>query len=186
MKGSIFVIAGPSGAGKSSIVNQVVNKRPDAIENVSHTTRAMREGETCGIDYHFRSVEDFESDLKAGKFIESFKVFDNHYGTAKADLENLVAAGKNVLMVLDYQGALELKRILGNQLVTIFVTTPNEQTLERRLKSRNTDDEATINKRLKEAKKELGQAHNFEHIIVNNELERAVNALNYIIDLRTT
>ena len=178
----IYVVAGPSGAGKTTLVAKVVADREDTIENVSHTTRSKREGEVDGIDYHFRTVESFLEDKEQGGFIESFTVFDNHYGTAKADLEQAVFEGKNVFLILDYQGALELKRLFGKGVTTIFVVTPSEKELRRRLEARATDDSTTIAKRLNEAKHEISQADKFDHIIVNNDVARATKALNDIID----
>ena len=180
----IYVVSGPSGAGKTTLVAQVVSDRADAIENVSHTTRPMREGETNAIDYHFRTIEDFKADKAQGKFIESFTVFNNHYGTAKADLENAVNDGKNVFLILDCQGALEVKRLFGKGVTTVFIVTPNEQELKRRLEKRATDDSDTINKRLSQAKHEISQADKFDHIIVNSDIKRAVQAMIGIIDKR--
>lgn len=181
MSGGIFVVAAPSGAGKTTLVRKLVDSSDDIVENVSHTTRPMRDGEKDGVDYHFRSQEDFRADERDGKFIESFQVFSNHYGTAKEDLENLIENGNNVILILDCKGAYKIKETFGEQACTVFVKPPSLEVLENRLVSRGTDSEAVIAKRLGEAKAELEQADNFDKQLVNDDIDTAVEQLRDIV-----
>lgn len=182
MLGGIFVVAAPSGVGKTTLVRKLVDSSDNIVESVSHTTRPMREGEKDGVDYHFRSHEDFKADERDGKFIESFQVFSNHYGTSKEDLENLIKNGDNVILILDCKGAYKIKETFGEQACTIFVKPPSLEALESRLVSRGTDSEAVIAKRLSEAKAELEQADNFDKQLINDDINTAVEQLRDIVN----
>ena len=175
-QGLMLVISAPSGTGKSTLVHMLTSEFPDLTFSTSYTTRGIRPGEVDGRDYHFVSMEEF-SDLKEkGFFAESAEVHGNCYGTPIQATLDLLAKGRDVLFDIDVQGAIALKKNLG-QGHFVFIFPPSLKTLEERLKKRGTDNEDAIARRLKNAPKEIARATLFDSWIVNDDLDLAYNDL---------
>jgi guanylate kinase len=175
-RGALFVIAAPSGAGKTSLVKAVLARDPGLRVSVSHTTRKQREKEIPGRDYHFVGVEDFKKLRDAGEFLEHAQVFDNFYGTGRAQVEALRDAGHDVILEIDWQGAQQVRRALPD-CKTIFILPPSRQELESRLRNRKTDSEEVIARRLRDAVSDMSHFAEFDYVIVNQDFERAVQVL---------
>lgn len=175
--GRLFVISGPSGSGKSTLVRRAV-ERPEtrAYLSVSATTRQPRSGERNGVDYLFLSREEFERLRDSGGFLEWAEVHGNLYGTPIEPVKDRLRQGSNVLLEIDVQGAMQVRERAPHAFL-IFVTTPSFDVLEARLRSRGTEDESAIQRRLDNARRELKQSVHYPHILVNNELDRAVEEL---------
>ena len=174
--GTLFIISAPSGTGKTTICNAVLKVVPDIVFSVSYTTRQPRPGERQGIDYYFVSRAEFERKIKADKWAEWARVHDNYYGTSAEFLDNALSNRQNILLDIDVQGAVQIrKRYPG--CVTVFIMPPSMEALKDRLESRQTDDPATILKRLVNAKKESAQKGLYRHIIVNDDLQTAVSEM---------
>ena len=174
--GALFILSAPSGTGKTTLCNAVLKVIPDIVFSVSYTTRPPRPGERQGIDYYFVSRVEFERKIKAGKWAEWARVHDNYYGTSAEFLDNALLKRQNVLLDIDVQGADQIrKRYPG--CVTVFIMPPSMEALKERLESRQTDDAETILKRLANAEKEIARKGVYRHIIVNDNLQTAVNEL---------
>jgi guanylate kinase len=177
-KGKAFVVSAPAGTGKTTLVNRLIDELPHVERSISFTTRKPRKGEQEGIDYHFISYQEFEHKIKKTHFIEYAEVFGNFYGTEKKTVETLLNKGIDVVLVIDTQGALELKPFFDA--VYIFVNPPSLEELERRLKGRETDSIEDVKTRLSWAEKEMSQAHHYDYNITNCDLEKAYQALKSI------
>jgi len=175
-RGALFVIAAPSGAGKTSLVKAVLARDPGLRVSVSHTTRKQREKEIPGRDYHFVGVEEFRKLRDAGEFLEHAQVFDNFYGTGRAQVEALRTAGHDVILEIDWQGAQQVRRALPD-CKSIFILPPSRQELESRLRNRKTDSEEVIARRLRDAVSDMSHYAEFDYVIVNQDFERAVQEL---------
>ena len=149
-KARLFVFAAPSGAGKTTLVNMLVARYPDLKFSVSYTTRAARENEVEGKDYFFVDVDTFELLRQEGELLESALVFDNRYGTSRSQVEKHLAAGFDVLLEIDWQGARQVRAAMP-ECVSIFILPPSRAELERRLRGRKTDSDAVIERRLRDA-----------------------------------
>ncbi|MBS64082.1 guanylate kinase [Salinisphaera sp.] len=182
-RGQLYVISAPSGAGKTSLTHAVIERLAargrKARFSVSYTTRAARPGEVDGEDYHFVSVADFEAMIAVGAFLEHARVFDRYYGTSAAETERWLAHGQDVVLDIDWQGARQV-RARNADVVSIFIRPPSREELERRLRSRASDDDAQIQRRLAEADDELARADEYDHQIVNDVFDDAVDALEQI------
>ncbi|MFT5656872.1 MAG: guanylate kinase [Gammaproteobacteria bacterium] len=177
----LFTISAPSGAGKTSLVKALLAKKPDQLAVcVSHTTRAIRPGETNGVDYHFVSLEQFEKMISNGEFVEHAKVFGNSYGTAFSSIAGILDSGKHVILEIDWQGARQVKQKMP-QTVCIFILPPSRQALEQRLIERGTDDETTIKRRMESADREMSHWNDAEYLIVNEDFNQALYDLECII-----
>jgi len=174
--GSILIISGPSGAGKSSLINAAKDKIGDYYFSISTTTRPPREGEQDGVHYHFVDKESFEADIRAGNFLEYAQVHGNYYGTSLKPVREALEAGKLVIFDIDVQGHAIARERMGDLITSVFVTTPSLQELERRLKSRGTDDEEIINKRIQNALVEIEYITAYDFLIVNDDFEKAVDS----------
>ncbi|MCD8338627.1 MAG: guanylate kinase [Burkholderiales bacterium] len=174
--GSLFLVTAPSGAGKSSLVKALMEKMPGIELSISTTTRAPRPGEENGREYYFTDRETFLEASIMGEFLETAEVFGNMYGTSKKWVEQKMAAGIDVLLEIDYQGALQIKEIFP-QAVGIFILPPTLDTLEERLNKRGQDSQETIQKRTLGAKNEIAQAPHFEYIIINDVFTTALDEL---------
>jgi guanylate kinase len=187
--GIALVVSGPSGAGKSTVCNSLLKKHPELEFSVSCTTREPRSGEIDGKDYHFIDKSEFQRRIDKGEFLEYADVHGNFYGTLKSEIIGHVNAGKDVLLDIDVQGALQVKKIseayllLGKCLEFVFLGPPSFEELERRLRSRNTEKEETIRKRLANAKSELSHWKDYGYLIINNEVEQAVKDMENLIDM---
>ena len=174
--GTLFIISAPSGTGKTTLCKAVLKVVPDIVFSVSYTTRPPRPGERQGIDYCFVSRAEFERKIKAGQWAEWARVHDNYYGTSAEFLDNALLKQKNVLLDIDVQGAEQIrKRYPG--CVTLFIMPPSMEALKARLESRRTDDAETIQKRLANAEKEIARKGVYRHIIINDDLQTAVNEM---------
>jgi guanylate kinase len=177
----LFTISAPSGAGKTSLVRALLEKRAGSVAVcVSHTTRPMRPGDVDGSDYHFVDHEAFERMIAAGEFLEHARVFDNLYGTARASAEDLLASGRHVILEIDWQGARQVKAKMP-ETVGIFILPPSREVLERRLRTRGTDDETTIARRMRDADREMSHYQDAEYLVVNDVFEQALIDLDAIV-----
>lgn len=179
--GRLFVIAAPSGAGKTSLVKALLERKPELHVSISHTTRKMRPTEQDGREYHFVSVGDFQRLREQGQFLEYAQVFDNFYGTGRRPVETELAAGNNVVLEIDWQGARQVRKSLP-ECVSVFVLPPSRLALEDRLRNRRTDSEEVIARRLRDAVGDMSHWSEFEYVVVNDDFERAVADLVRIVD----
>ena len=184
MAGILFIISAPSGSGKSSLVSRLRSLVEDLDFSISYTTRAPRGSEVDGVEYHFTTREHFEQMIAADDFLESAEVFGNYYGTALSALEQARAAGKDLLLDIDVQGAIQVMKKLPAA-VSIFILPPSPEELERRLRHRSVAehviDEAVIARRLSSARKELDRLDEYQYSIVNDRLDEAVDELRAIV-----
>lgn len=178
--GSLFVIVAPSGAGKTSLVRGLLENEPDVRLSVSFTTRAPRPGERDGIDYRFVTVSEFESRRAEGEFLEWARVHDNLYGTSRAWIESQMAAGQDIILEIDCQGAEQVKRLYPDA-VGIFIAPPSVDELARRLRARAQDSESVIERRINAAQAELAQAEHFEYVIINQHFGDALEQLRAVV-----
>lgn len=186
MSGQPFplVLSAPSGAGKTTIARKLLAIRKDVGYSVSCTTRAPRPGERDGVDYHFLTPVAFERSVQQGEFAEWAEVHGKRYGTLKSEVEKVMAAGKHVMLDIDVQGARQLRqRFL--QSVTIFVVPPSVEALVARLIGRKTESDETLSLRLRNAALELAEAEQYQHVVVNDNLDHAVAQVSAIIDEET-
>lgn len=174
--GLALVISAPSGAGKTTLIANLCEKFPNFGYSISCTTRRPRHGEMDGKDYHFISHEEFELKKNENYFAEWAQVHNNFYGTPLAPIQEMMGKGQDILFDIDVQGAAQLKLTLSNALF-VFILPPSISELEKRLRFRNLDDEQTIERRVKNAKAELEQAHWYDVFIINDDLEKAKNEL---------
>jgi len=177
----LFVISAPSGTGKSTVIDAVMKELPRLKKPISYTTRRPRPGEKNGVDYNFVSVVEFENMKEQGKFLEWANVYGNMYGTSLKTVKSSLTSGNFLLKDIDTQGALQLKKKLGDNAVLIFIEPPTLQELENRIRQRACDSEQQIKTRLDNAKKEMSEASKYDHVIINDELKNAVNDLKKII-----
>ena len=175
-KGALFIISAPSGAGKTTLCTRLLAYYPDIIYSISYTTRSPRPGETDGVDYHFISKKAFIEKRKQDYWAEWARVHDHFYGTSAAFLSDSMAQGHDVLMDIDVQGAMQIKKRFP-EAVTIFIMPPSLDALRDRLNKRDTEDPGAIEQRLKNAKAEMAQKGHYRHQIVNDRLEAATEAL---------
>jgi guanylate kinase len=178
--GSLFVLSAPSGAGKTSLVEALRASVSDFAVSVSHTTRIQRPGEQHGQAYYFVARPEFERMVAAGEFLEYACVFDNYYGTARRTVEELLRAGRDVLLEIDWQGARQIRTIMP-ECVSIFILPPSREALEHRLRGRGQDDAQTIGRRMREAISELSHYDEYDYLVVNDQFETALSDLRSII-----
>jgi guanylate kinase len=179
-RGHLFVIAAPSGAGKTSLVRALMQRLPQLRFSISYTTRKQRENEVHGHDYFFVTKPEFERMRDAGEFLEHANVFDNYYGTSRKQVEERLAAGENVLLEIDWQGAQQIRRAMP-EARTIFVLPPSRAALEQRLRGRATDSEEVIARRLKDSIADMSHWNEFDYVVVNDDFERATSELESIV-----
>ncbi len=175
------MVSGPSGAGKGTVVRKVLAARPDLELSVSVTTRPMRSGEREGVDYHFVPRDRFVAMRDAGELLEWAEVYGHHYGTPRRPVEDAVAQGRDVLLELDIQGARAIKRALP-EAVLVFIEPPSLDDLVLRLRGRGTEDPASLSQRIRAAYEEIRSKTAYDHIIVNDDAERAARELLRILD----
>lgn len=180
-RGLMLVLSSPSGAGKTTLSRLLLDKDKSLDLSISVTTRPRRPGEVGDRDYHFTSIERFRAMRRAGDLLEWAEVFGNHYGTPRAPVERALSAGKDILFDIDWQGANQLKRKVGKDLVTVFVLPPSAPELHRRLRRRAQDSEPVIRRRMAEAGKEMSHWDEYDYVIVNYDLERAFAELRTIL-----
>jgi guanylate kinase len=180
-KARLFVVSGPSGTGKGTLVKHLRNDRRNLGLTVSATTREPRAGEVDGVDYRFITDDAFDQKIANGEFLEWANVHGHRYGTLKSDAESQLADGKSLILEIDVQGGLQIKQIMPDA-VLVFVEPPSQQELEKRLRGRGTEDEATIELRLKNAAHEYELAEQYDVRIVNDDIERATAQLADLLD----
>ncbi len=179
-RGRLFVIAAPSGAGKTSLVRALMERDPSLQFSVSFTTRPPRPNEIDGRDYHFVSPERFEQMVAGNAFLEYATVFGNRYATSRTLVEQALAAGQNVILEIDWQGARQVRAHLP-EAIDVFILPPSRATLEQRLRSRRTDSAEVIARRLRESAAEMSHWHEFSHVVVNDDFDRALADLQDIV-----
>lgn len=178
--GNLFVVAAPSGAGKSSLVNALMEVDSRLAHSVSHTTRAPRGQEVHGREYYFVSNAQFDQMTVQGAFLEWAQVHGNRYGTSKQAIEERIAQGGDIILEIDYQGAIQVKKIFGNGIL-IFILPPSWDELKSRLQRRGEDTADVIDKRLINAAEEVAQVHEFDFVIINERFELALFDLKSIV-----
>ena len=180
-RGMLIVLSGPSGSGKGTIIKKLLQSRDDTVLSVSITTREPRPGEQEGVHYFFRSREDFEARIADNALLEFAEYNGNYYGTPEDAIKQWLAAGKNVLLEIEVQGAEQVMNHRSD-LVSIFITIPSMAELERRLRDRGTETEDKIRGRMAVARRELSRAFRYDYVVLNDEVDLAVARINTIID----
>ncbi len=179
-KGLLVVVSGPSGVGKGTICNALRSQYEDLVYSVSATTRLMREGEVEGVNYFFLSKEDFQEKIADGAFLEWAEVYGNFYGTPKWVIDAELTAGNNVLLEIDMQGALQVKKAYPES-VLVFILPPSEEELAKRLSGRGTDSAEVIAKRLACWQQEKAMLKHYDYAVVNDTVAQAVEKISRII-----
>ncbi len=179
-KGHLFVISGPSGVGKSTIIARSLEQNPELLYSISYTSRPKRGQERDGVDYHFVSEAMFKERIDAGRLAEWAEVHGHFYGTSATFIEKSLSEGNDVILDIDVKGA---KKLLSKypEAISIFVAPPTMKELRERLSDRETDSHDAIERRLKNARVEMAQAHFYDHVLVNDDLEEVVLKLDSII-----
>ncbi|SFM76513.1 guanylate kinase [Algoriella xinjiangensis] len=181
-KGKLIVFSAPSGAGKTTLVKHALETLENIKFSVSCTTREKREGEVDGKDYYFLTPDEFKAKIADDKFVEYEEVYrDNFYGTLKAEVDRITTEGNSVIFDIDVIGALNIKRLYGDECLTVFVNPPSLETLKERLISRNTESEDKLKQRLDKAGIEMEKAAEFDIILLNDDLATAKEKTNEII-----
>lgn len=180
--GRLFIISAPSGAGKTTLCQALRAKYPDLRYSVSYTTRSPRPGEHDGSDYYFITPQSFEAGIRSGRWAEWARVHGHYYGTSAERIDAQLAAGHDVLLDIDVQGTLQLVDRYPES-ITIFIMPPSMEVLKQRLVARGTDSPETIARRLQAAQEEIDQKGIYRHVLVNDDLSDAVNALNHLVGL---
>ena len=179
-RGQLFIVSAPSGTGKTTLVERLVQCVPDLRMSRSYTSRPARVGEQDGVDYNFITRERFDVMVREGQFLEWADVFGNYYGTSVADTEAMLARGEDVVLVIDVQGARQV-RSRGIETIGIFVLPPSAKVLEQRLRGRSKDSEEQIRRRLEVASAEVDEYSQYEYVVVNDDIEAAVSRLQSIV-----
>ena len=178
--GNLFVVVAPSGAGKTSLVTELLKREPNLKLSISHTTRAPREGEADGREYHFVDRATFEKMIAAGDFLEHANVYGNYYGTSRRWIEKELAGDHDVLLEIDWQGARQVKKLFEHA-IAISILPPSIEELRRRLEARGKDSPETIDRRMASARDEISHVLEFEYIIVNERFEDALTELESVV-----
>ena len=180
-RGLMLVLSSPSGAGKTTISRDILSREPNLMMSVSATTRSKRPGEVAGTDYFFVDTVTFNLMVNRGEFLEHAQVFDNYYGTPRGPVEDALAAGRDVLFDIDWQGTQQLMENARNDLVTVFVLPPSTRELERRLRARAQDPDDVVAKRMSHAPDEMSHWPEYDYVIVNREIAASVAAVQAIL-----
>lgn len=179
-RGNLFVLSAPSGAGKTSLAKALVGALPDLAFSISHTTRPPRPGEEDGVDYYFVDEAQFQEMIEGGMFLEHACVFDHRYGTSRAAVARLLAAGKDVVFDVDWQGARAIKQQMP-QAHTIFLLPPSREALVERLAGRGQDSRKVIERRMRAAVSEIKHYREFDYLVVNDDFAAALEDLKAIV-----
>jgi len=177
----LFVIAAPSGAGKTTLVKALTTRNPGLRFSISYTTRPQRRNEAHGVDYLFVDKEEFDRLRSADALLESAEVFDNCYGTSRQQVEEHLAAGNNVILEIDWQGAQQVREAMPD-CITVFILPPSREELERRLRSRGTDSDEVIERRLRDSLSDMSHWNEFDYVIFNDDLDDALADLINVLD----
>lgn len=183
-RGILIILSGPSGCGKGTVLSRLLATRDDTVLSVSMTTRAPRPGDVDGVHYHFRTREEFEQTIAADGLLEYAEYNGNYYGTPLEPIERHLAAGTNVVLEIEVQGA---KKVMARcpEHVSIFILPPSVEELERRLRGRGTEDDEVIARRMRAAEEELRNAEHYQYVVLNDDVDEAVSRVNTIIDAET-
>jgi guanylate kinase len=177
----LFVVSAPSGAGKTSLLRDLLQRDAGLSLSVSHTTRTMRPGEKDGVHYHFVDIAAFEHLVEEGAFIEHAKVFDNYYGTSEQAVREQLAAGRDVVVEIDWQGARQVRQCFP-EAVSIFVAPPSIEALRERLGGRGQDSAEIIERRMRDAQAEMGHYAEYDYLVINDVFEDALRDLASIVN----
>jgi len=183
MIGTLFIFSAPSGAGKTSLVNALLASTRHIGVSVSHTTRTPRPGEENGVAYHFVSVDEFQQLIGETAFLEHAQVFDNFYGTSQRWVESELAAGRDVILEIDWQGAQQVRKLMP-EAVSVFIAPPSIDELYNRLSNRGQDDEDTIARRMRDARSEMSHYGEFDYLIINDDFDNSLEELRAIVIAR--
>jgi guanylate kinase len=178
--GKVFVITGPSGVGKGTLIERLLERIPELELSISATTREPRTGEVDGREYHFLTPEEFDRRVAAGDFLEHATYSGNRYGTLREEVEDRLAEGRSVVLEIEVQGARQVRAAMPDS-VQVFIAPPDPAALRRRLEDRGTDSGEAIDERLRTAELELAAQQEFEHVVVNDEIETAAVNLAEIV-----
>ncbi|WP_419605401.1 guanylate kinase [Thiolapillus sp.] len=178
--GNLFIVSAPSGAGKTSLLRELLKANPGLVLSVSHTTRPPRQGEEDGVHYNFVSVDEFMRLAGEGAFLEQAQVFDNYYGTSQAGVQSQLEQGLDVVLEIDWQGARQVRKAFPDA-ISIFIIPPSIAALRERLSGRGQDDDAIIERRMRDAKKELSHYAEYDYLVVNDRFEDALDDLACIV-----
>ena len=179
-RGNLFILSAPSGAGKSSLIGALLKKHSDMKVSVSHTTRSPRPGEENGVHYHFVSVDEFKALIEKNDFFEWAQVFDNYYGTSKQAIESQLAAGIDVFLDIDWQGAQQIRKLVDD-VETIFILPPSKEELESRLNNRGQDSTEVIAGRMAKAQSETSHYNEYDYVVVNDDFDTALTEIETIV-----
>lgn len=179
-RGNLFILSAPSGAGKSSLIGALLEKHSDMKVSVSHTTRSPRPGEENGVHYHFVSVDEFKALIEKNDFFEWAQVFDNYYGTSKQAIESQLAAGIDVFLDIDWQGAQQIRKLVDD-VETIFILPPSKEELESRLNNRGQDSAEIIAGRMAKAQSETSHYNEYDYVVVNDDFDTALSEIETIV-----
>jgi len=179
-QGTLFIVSAPSGAGKTSLVRELIESLDGIQVSVSHTTRAKRPGEVDGVNYHFVDMPRFETMIAKGDFFEHARVFDNCYGTSESAVDSRLAAGQDVILEIDWQGARQVREKMPRA-VSIFILPPSRDELERRLASRGTDDHHVVAARMREAVSEMSHYGEYDYLVINDDFTTALEELRALV-----
>lgn len=179
-RGRLFVVSAPSGTGKTTVVERLAQRVPDLALSRSYTSRRARPGETDGVDYNFITRARFEEMIAAEEFLEWADVFGNFYGTCATDVEQHIAGGRDIVLVIDVQGARQVRQRYRHT-VGVFVLPPSFEVLEQRLRGRSKDPEEAMQRRLQTARDEVAAFTEYDYVVVNDELEACVDRLRAIV-----
>lgn len=182
-KGCLIVFSGPSGAGKDTILNKIMGEKENLKLSVSHTTRSPREGEINGKNYYFVSKQEFIKMAENGEMLEYATYCGNYYGTSAVKVQDELEKGNDVILEIEVQGAEQVMKKVP-EVLSIFILPPSLSELKKRLKNRGTDSEEVINRRVKEAEKEIALAHNYDYVIINDDIEKSAKKVLKIIELQ--
>ncbi len=178
-QGRLYIISAPSGAGKTSLVAALLKIDSSVEVSVSHTTRKARPGEQDGVNYHFVDIQAFEKLISEHAFLEHAKVFDNYYGTSKLWIESRLAAGQDIILEIDWQGAQQVRQIMP-QALSIFILPPSKEALRTRLKGRGQDADDIIERRMAEAESESSHYAEYDYLVINDNFDTALADLQSI------
>lgn len=176
-----IALSAPSGAGKTTIANRLIQRNKDLVISVSATTRTKRPGEKHGVDYFFMTASDFESNIRDHKFLEYEQVHGNYYGTLRPVVDDLIRKGRRIVFDIDVKGALSIRKAFPDESLLIFIQAPSIEELKKRLRKRRSESEETIELRFRRIDFEISQSRYFDHIIINDSLERTVEKIEALI-----
>ncbi len=181
-RGLMFVLSSPSGAGKTTISRALLRNNEDVMISISATTRPRRPGEVQGQDYYFTDIPEFNKMIEKGNMLEYAKVFGHYYGTPREPVERALAAGKDILFDIDWQGTQQLSEIARQDLVTLFILPPSGKELERRLRARGRDTDDDIRHRMAKASDEMTHYSEYDYVIVNEDIDSSIEKAQLILD----